>query len=89
MEFIRKIYSILVGNRKDVEVIKEEFVLVVQKFGQVIFMEVDILFWLVDLYELRGCMILVDIEWIVFLEEGILFFNLVEVQRQKVLGDLV
>lgn len=42
-------------------------------------MEVDILFWLVDLYELRGCMILVDIEWIVFLEEGILFFNLVEV----------
>lgn len=89
MEFIRKIYSILVGIRKDVEVIKEEFVLVVQKFGQVIFMEVDILFQLVDLYELRGCMILVDIEWIVFLEEGILFFNLVEVQRQKVLGDLV
>ncbi|KAM7071256.1 electrogenic aspartate/glutamate antiporter SLC25A13, mitochondrial [Acridotheres tristis] len=35
MELIRKIYSTLAGNRKDVEVTKEEFVLAAQKFGQV------------------------------------------------------
>uniref|UniRef100_A0A8C9QS16 Electrogenic aspartate/glutamate antiporter SLC25A13, mitochondrial n=1 Tax=Spermophilus dauricus TaxID=99837 RepID=A0A8C9QS16_SPEDA len=62
MELIRKIYSTLAGNRKDVEVTKEEFVLAAQKFGQVTPMEVDILFQLADLYEPRGRMTLADIE---------------------------
>lgn len=69
MELIRKIYSTLAGNRKDVEVTKEEFVLAAQKFGQVTPMEVDILFRLADLYEPRGRMTLADIERIAPLEE--------------------
>lgn len=87
MELIRKIYSTLAGNRKDVEVTKEEFVLAAQKFGQVTPMEVDILFQLADLYEPRGRMTLADIERIAPLEEGTLPFNLAEAQRQKALGD--
>uniref|UniRef100_A0A286ZRZ5 Solute carrier family 25 member 13 n=1 Tax=Sus scrofa TaxID=9823 RepID=A0A286ZRZ5_PIG len=83
MELIRKIYSTLAGNRKDVEVTKEEFVLAAQKFGQVTPMEVDILFQLADLYEPRGRMTLADIERIAPLEEGTLPFNLAEAQRQK------
>ncbi|XP_034523869.1 calcium-binding mitochondrial carrier protein Aralar2 isoform X4 [Ailuropoda melanoleuca] len=82
MELIRKIYSTLAGNRKDVEVTKEEFVLAAQKFGQVTPMEVDILFQLADLYEPRGRMTLADIERIAPLEEGTLPFNLAEAQRQ-------
>uniref|UniRef100_A0A673JS99 Calcium-binding mitochondrial carrier protein Aralar2-like n=1 Tax=Sinocyclocheilus rhinocerous TaxID=307959 RepID=A0A673JS99_9TELE len=46
MELIRKIYTTLVGNRKDVEVTKEEFIIAAQRFGQVTPMEVDILFQL-------------------------------------------
>uniref|UniRef100_A0A096NZ49 Solute carrier family 25 member 13 n=1 Tax=Papio anubis TaxID=9555 RepID=A0A096NZ49_PAPAN len=87
MELIRKIYSTLAGNRKDVEVTKEEFVLAAQKFGQVTPMEVDILFRLADLYEPRGRMTLADIERIAPLEEGTLPFNLAEAQRQKASGD--
>uniref|UniRef100_A0A2K6KV70 Solute carrier family 25 member 13 n=1 Tax=Rhinopithecus bieti TaxID=61621 RepID=A0A2K6KV70_RHIBE len=83
MELIRKIYSTLAGNRKDVEVTKEEFVLAAQKFGQVTPMEVDILFRLADLYEPRGRMTLADIERIAPLEEGTLPFNLAEAQRQQ------
>ncbi|XP_053324387.1 electrogenic aspartate/glutamate antiporter SLC25A13, mitochondrial isoform X2 [Spea bombifrons] len=82
MELIRKIYSTLAGNRKDVEVTKEEFVLAAQKFGQVTPMEVDILFQLADLYEPRGRMTLADIERIAPLEEGALPYNLAEAQRQ-------
>ncbi|KAK2096296.1 hypothetical protein P7K49_025330 [Saguinus oedipus] len=84
MELIRKIYSTLAGNRKDVEVTKEEFVLAAQKFGQVTPMEVDILFQLADLYEPRGRMTLADIERIAPLEEGTLPFNLAEAQRQVI-----
>ncbi|XP_054975696.1 electrogenic aspartate/glutamate antiporter SLC25A13, mitochondrial isoform X2 [Sorex araneus] len=87
MELIRKIYSTLAGNRKDVEVTKEEFVLAAQKFGQVTPMEVDILFQLADLYEPRGRMTLADIERIAPLEEGTLPFNTAEAQRQKASGD--
>ncbi|XP_017930987.1 calcium-binding mitochondrial carrier protein Aralar2 isoform X2 [Manacus vitellinus] len=87
MELIRKIYSTLAGNRKDVEVTKEEFVLAAQKFGQVTPMEVDILFQLADLYEPRGRMTLADIERIAPLEEGTLPYNLAEAQRQKASGD--
>uniref|UniRef100_A0A8I3WFW3 Solute carrier family 25 member 13 n=1 Tax=Callithrix jacchus TaxID=9483 RepID=A0A8I3WFW3_CALJA len=87
MELIRKIYSTLAGNRKDVGVTKEEFVLAAQKFGQVTPMEVDILFQLADLYEPRGRMTLADIERIAPLEEGTLPFNLAEAQRQKASGD--
>ncbi|XP_019517614.1 PREDICTED: calcium-binding mitochondrial carrier protein Aralar2 [Hipposideros armiger] len=83
MELIRKIYSTLAGNKKDVEVTKEEFVLAAQKFGQVTPMEVDILFQLADLYEPRGRMTLADIERIAPLEEGTLPFKLAEAQRQK------
>ncbi|XP_030881037.1 calcium-binding mitochondrial carrier protein Aralar2 [Leptonychotes weddellii] len=83
MELIRKIYSTLAGNRKDVEVTKGEFVLAAQKFGQVTPMEVDILFQLADLYEPRGRMTLADIERIAPLEEGTLPFNLAEAQKQK------
>ncbi|KAJ7415420.1 Calcium-binding carrier protein Aralar2 [Willisornis vidua] len=88
MELIRKIYSTLAGNRKDVEVTKEEFVLAAQKFGQVTPMEVDILFQLADLYEPRGRMTLADIERIAPLEEGTLPYNLAEAQRQKASSDV-
>uniref|UniRef100_A0A8C1YVG6 Solute carrier family 25 member 13 n=1 Tax=Cyprinus carpio TaxID=7962 RepID=A0A8C1YVG6_CYPCA len=46
MELIRKIYTTLAGNRKDVEVTKEEFIIAAQRFCQVTPMEVDILFQL-------------------------------------------
>ncbi|XP_056374915.1 electrogenic aspartate/glutamate antiporter SLC25A13, mitochondrial [Hyla sarda] len=82
MELIRKIYSTLAGNRKDIEVTKEEFVLAAQRFGQVTPMEVDILFQLADLYEPRGRMTMADIERIAPLEEGALPYNLAEAQRQ-------
>ncbi|XP_068091163.1 electrogenic aspartate/glutamate antiporter SLC25A13, mitochondrial isoform X2 [Hyperolius riggenbachi] len=82
MELIRKIYSTLAGNRKDVEVTKEEFVLAAQRFGQVTPMEVDILFQLADLYAPRGRMTMADIERIAPLEEGALPYNLAEAQRQ-------
>ncbi|XP_030056677.1 electrogenic aspartate/glutamate antiporter SLC25A13, mitochondrial isoform X2 [Microcaecilia unicolor] len=88
MELMRKIYSTLAGNRKDVEVTKEEFVLAAQKFGQVTPMEVDILFQLADLYEPRGRMTLADIERIAPLEEGALPYNLAESQRQQSMGDV-
>ncbi|XP_053118684.1 electrogenic aspartate/glutamate antiporter SLC25A13, mitochondrial isoform X1 [Hemicordylus capensis] len=88
MELIRKIYSTLAGNRKNVEVTKEEFVLAAQKFGQVTPMEVDILFQLADLYEPRGRMTLADIERIAPLEEGTLPYNLAEAQRQQAPGDV-
>ncbi|XP_048366927.1 calcium-binding mitochondrial carrier protein Aralar2 isoform X2 [Sphaerodactylus townsendi] len=88
MELIRKIYSTLAGNKKGVEVTKEEFVLAAQKFGQVTPMEVDILFQLADLYEPRGRLTLTDIERIAPLEEGTLPYNLAEAQRQRAPGEL-
>uniref|UniRef100_A0A671VWU9 Solute carrier family 25 member 13 n=1 Tax=Sparus aurata TaxID=8175 RepID=A0A671VWU9_SPAAU len=82
MELIRKIHSTLAGNRRDVEVTKEEFIVAAQRFGQVTPMEVDILFQLADLSEPRGRVGLADIENIAPLEEGALPYNLAEVQRQ-------
>ncbi|XP_039536636.1 calcium-binding mitochondrial carrier protein Aralar2 isoform X1 [Pimephales promelas] len=82
MELIRKIYTTLAGNRRDVEVTKEEFIIAAQRFGQVTPMEVDILFQLADLSEPRGRVGLVDIEMIAPLEEGALPYNLAEIQRQ-------
>ncbi|XP_016398425.1 calcium-binding mitochondrial carrier protein Aralar2-like [Sinocyclocheilus rhinocerous] len=87
MELIRKIYTTLVGNRKDVEVTKEEFIIAAQRFGQVTPMEVDILFQLADLSEPRGRVGLFDIEMIAPLEEGALPYNLAEIQRQQSGGD--
>uniref|UniRef100_A0A671VXZ2 Solute carrier family 25 member 13 n=1 Tax=Sparus aurata TaxID=8175 RepID=A0A671VXZ2_SPAAU len=55
MELIRKIHSTLAGNRRDVEVTKEEFIVAAQRFGQVTPMEVDILFQLADLSEPLWC----------------------------------
>ncbi|XP_067112440.1 electrogenic aspartate/glutamate antiporter SLC25A13, mitochondrial [Osmerus mordax] len=83
MELIRKIYTTLAGNRKDVEVTKEEFIMAAQRFGQVTPMEVDILFQLADLSEPRGRVGLVDIKKIAPLQEGALPFHLAEVQRQQ------
>uniref|UniRef100_A0A673HME6 Solute carrier family 25 member 13 n=1 Tax=Sinocyclocheilus rhinocerous TaxID=307959 RepID=A0A673HME6_9TELE len=57
MELIRKIYTTLAGNRKDVEVTKEEFIIAAQRFGQVTPMEVNILSQLADLSEPRGIMV--------------------------------
>ncbi|XP_043073729.1 calcium-binding mitochondrial carrier protein Aralar2 isoform X4 [Puntigrus tetrazona] len=88
MELIRKIYTTLAGNRKDVEVTKEEFIIAAQRFGQVTPMEVDILFQLADLSEPRGRVGLVDIEMIAPLEEGALPYNLAEIQRQQSGGDV-
>ncbi|XP_016312121.1 LOW QUALITY PROTEIN: calcium-binding mitochondrial carrier protein Aralar2-like [Sinocyclocheilus anshuiensis] len=87
MELIRKIYTTLAGNRKDVEVTKEEFIIAAQRFGQVTPMEVDILFQLADLSEPRGRVGLFDIEMIAPLEEGALPYNLAEIQRQQSGGD--
>uniref|UniRef100_A0A8C2JNV3 Solute carrier family 25 member 13 n=1 Tax=Cyprinus carpio TaxID=7962 RepID=A0A8C2JNV3_CYPCA len=87
MELIRKIYTTLAGNRKDVEVTKEEFIIAAQRFGQVTPMEVDILFQLADLSEPRGRVGLFDIEMIAPLEEGALPYNLAEIQRQHSGGD--
>ncbi|KAL1256029.1 hypothetical protein QQF64_014090, partial [Cirrhinus molitorella] len=88
MELIRKIYTTLAGNRKDVEVTKEEFIIAAQRFGQVTPMEVDILFQLADLSEPRGRVGLVDIAMIAPLEEGALPYNLAEIQRQQSGGDV-
>ncbi|XDV34856.1 hypothetical protein PO909_004960 [Leuciscus waleckii] len=88
MELIRKIYTTLAGNRRDVEVTKEEFIIAAQRFGQVTPMEVDILFQLADLSEPRGRVGLVDIEMIAPLEEGALPYNLAEIQRQQSGGDV-
>ncbi|XP_056336150.1 electrogenic aspartate/glutamate antiporter SLC25A13, mitochondrial [Danio aesculapii] len=87
MELIRKIYTTLAGNRRDVEVTKEEFIIAAQRFGQVTPMEVDILFQLADLSEPRGRVGLVDIEMIAPLEEGALPYNLAEIQRQQSGGE--
>nr|XP_021323856.1 calcium-binding mitochondrial carrier protein Aralar2 [Danio rerio] len=87
MELIRKIYTTLAGNRRDVEVTKEEFIIAAQRFGQVTPMEVDILFQLADLSEPRGRLGLVDIERIAPLEEGALPYNLAEIQRQHSGGE--
>ncbi|XP_059366250.1 electrogenic aspartate/glutamate antiporter SLC25A13, mitochondrial isoform X2 [Carassius carassius] len=87
MELIRKIYTTLAGNCKDVEVTKEEFIIAAQRFGQVTPMEVDILFQLADLSEPRGCVGLFDIERTAPLEEEALPYNLAEIQRQQSGGD--
>ncbi|XP_051992405.1 electrogenic aspartate/glutamate antiporter SLC25A13, mitochondrial-like [Xyrauchen texanus] len=88
MELIRKIYTTLAGNRRVVEVTKEEFIIAAQRFGQVNLMEVDILFQLADLAEPRGRVGLVDTEKIAPLEEGALHYNLTDIQRQQSGGDI-
>ncbi|XP_039613557.1 calcium-binding mitochondrial carrier protein Aralar1 [Polypterus senegalus] len=88
MELIRKMYSILAGSKKDVEVTKEEFVHAANKFGQITPLEIDILFQLSDLYTHSGRLTLADIERIAPLEEGALPYNLAEIQRQQSYGDV-
>ncbi|KAJ4928575.1 hypothetical protein JOQ06_016366, partial [Pogonophryne albipinna] len=61
----------------------KEFIVAAQRFGQVTPMEVNILFQLADLR-----VGLVDIEQIAPLEEGALPYNLAEVQRQQLGGDV-
>uniref|UniRef100_A0A673J421 Calcium-binding mitochondrial carrier protein Aralar1-like n=1 Tax=Sinocyclocheilus rhinocerous TaxID=307959 RepID=A0A673J421_9TELE len=88
MELIRKIYSTLAGSRKDTLVTKEEFVHVANKFGQITPMEIDILFQLSGLHSQTGRLNLADIERIAPLEEGVLPYNLAEVQRQHSHADV-
>uniref|UniRef100_A0A8C1U721 Solute carrier family 25 member 13 n=1 Tax=Cyprinus carpio TaxID=7962 RepID=A0A8C1U721_CYPCA len=71
MELIRKIYTTLAGNRKDVEVTKEEFIIAAQRFFTMA----------------TGRVGLFDIEMIAPLEEGALHYNLAEIQRQHSGGD--
>uniref|UniRef100_A0A8C1NWQ5 Solute carrier family 25 member 13 n=1 Tax=Cyprinus carpio TaxID=7962 RepID=A0A8C1NWQ5_CYPCA len=71
MELIRKIYTTLAGNRKDVEVTKEEFIIAAQRFVTMA----------------TGRVGLFDIEMIAPLEEGALPYNLAEIQRQHSGGD--
>ncbi|KAK1880892.1 Calcium-binding mitochondrial carrier protein Aralar2 [Dissostichus eleginoides] len=66
----------------------KEFIVAAQRFGQVTPMEVNILFQLADLSDPRGRVGLVDIEQIAPLEEGALPYNLAEVQRQQLGGDV-
>ncbi|ETE69626.1 Calcium-binding mitochondrial carrier protein Aralar1 [Ophiophagus hannah] len=87
MELVRKIYSLLAGTRKDVEVTKEEFSQSAIKFGQVTPLEIDILYQLSDLYNATGRLTLTDIERIAPLAEGALPYNLAELQRQQSYGD--
>ncbi|TRZ02101.1 hypothetical protein DNTS_004795 [Danionella cerebrum] len=70
MELIRKIYSDLTENRRNVEVTKEEFIIAAQRFGLMTPMEVNILFQLADLSGARGQVRLIDIEKIVPLGVG-------------------
>uniref|UniRef100_A0A8C4SBT9 Solute carrier family 25 member 12 n=2 Tax=Erpetoichthys calabaricus TaxID=27687 RepID=A0A8C4SBT9_ERPCA len=88
MELIRKMYSILAGSKKDVEVTKEEFVHAANKFGQITPLEIDILFQLSSLHTHSGRLTLADIERIAPLEEGALPYNLAEIQRQQSYGDV-
>ncbi|KAL7991634.1 hypothetical protein Chor_015890 [Crotalus horridus] len=88
MELVRKIYSLLAGTRKDVEVTKEEFSQSAIKFGQVTPLEIDILYQLADLYNATGRLTLADIERIAPLAEGALPYNLAELQRQQSYGNL-
>uniref|UniRef100_A0A8C2I3R6 Solute carrier family 25 member 12 n=1 Tax=Cyprinus carpio TaxID=7962 RepID=A0A8C2I3R6_CYPCA len=88
MELIRKIYSTLAGSRKDTLVTKEEFVHAANKFGQITPMEIDILFQLSGLHSQTGRLNLADIERIAPLEEGVLPYNLAEVQRQHSPADV-
>ncbi|KAK1336891.1 hypothetical protein QTO34_002927 [Cnephaeus nilssonii] len=83
MELVRKIYSILAGTRKDVEVTKEEFSQNAIRYGQVTPLEIDILYQLADLYNATGRLTLADIERIAPLAEGALPYNLAELQRQQ------
>ncbi|KAJ6660737.1 hypothetical protein lerEdw1_017363 [Lerista edwardsae] len=88
MELVRKIYSLIAGSRKDVEVTKEEFSQSAIKFGQVTPLEIDILYQLSDLYNATGRLTMADIERITPLAEGALPYNLAELQRQQSYGDL-
>ncbi|KAJ7345646.1 hypothetical protein JRQ81_001596 [Phrynocephalus forsythii] len=83
MELVRKIYSLIAGARKDIEVTKEEFSQSAIKFGQVTPLEVDILYQLADLYSATGRLTLADIDRIAPLAEGALPYNLAELQRQQ------
>uniref|UniRef100_A0A8C3FGM7 Solute carrier family 25 member 12 n=1 Tax=Chrysemys picta bellii TaxID=8478 RepID=A0A8C3FGM7_CHRPI len=88
MELVRKIYSIIAGTRKDIEVTKEEFAQAAIKFGQVTPLEIDILYQLADLYNATGRLTLADIERITPLAEGALPYNLAELQRQQSYGGM-
>uniref|UniRef100_A0A672T3A8 Solute carrier family 25 member 13 n=1 Tax=Sinocyclocheilus grahami TaxID=75366 RepID=A0A672T3A8_SINGR len=80
MELIRKIYTTLAGNRKDVEVTKGYFVESNMIFGRPNALGGMFL----TLYQRVG---LFDIEMIAPLEEGALPYNLAEIQRQQSGGD--
>uniref|UniRef100_A0A672T3I9 Solute carrier family 25 member 13 n=1 Tax=Sinocyclocheilus grahami TaxID=75366 RepID=A0A672T3I9_SINGR len=79
MELIRKIYTTLAGNRKDVEVTKASL----DSIGLCV-RTLAAFFRLVTLYQRVG---LFDIEMIAPLEEGALPYNLAEIQRQQSGGD--
>nr|XP_056717093.1 electrogenic aspartate/glutamate antiporter SLC25A12, mitochondrial [Euleptes europaea] len=88
MELVQKIYSLIGGGRKDVEVTKEEFSQSSIKFGQITPLEIDILYQLADLYNATGRLTLADIERIAPLAEGALPYNLAELQRQQSYSNL-
>ncbi|XP_051872358.1 electrogenic aspartate/glutamate antiporter SLC25A13, mitochondrial [Pristis pectinata] len=70
MELITGVYHTIADSSKNVKVAKDEFMLAVQKLGQVTPMEIDILFQLSDLYKLRGYLTLADLKRIAPHEEG-------------------
>uniref|UniRef100_A0A672T2X1 Solute carrier family 25 member 13 n=1 Tax=Sinocyclocheilus grahami TaxID=75366 RepID=A0A672T2X1_SINGR len=79
MELIRKIYTTLAGNRKDVEVTKGYLAAMENPFNCLIMSAHVFAF-----YRRVG---LFDIEMIAPLEEGALPYNLAEIQRQQSGGD--
>ncbi|XP_048341918.1 calcium-binding mitochondrial carrier protein Aralar1 [Sphaerodactylus townsendi] len=78
MELVQKIYSLIGGARKDVEVTKEEFSQSAIKFGQITPLEIDILYQLADLYNATGRLTLADIERIAPLAKGYVAYTLAE-----------
>uniref|UniRef100_A0A4W3I202 EF-hand domain-containing protein n=1 Tax=Callorhinchus milii TaxID=7868 RepID=A0A4W3I202_CALMI len=60
MELITRIYSTLAGSRKNMQVSKEVFMVASQRFGQVSPMEVEILFQLVDLYNVCSLVSIIE-----------------------------
>ncbi|XP_055518385.1 electrogenic aspartate/glutamate antiporter SLC25A13, mitochondrial isoform X2 [Leucoraja erinacea] len=76
MELITGVYHTIADTSKNVKVAKDEFMLAAQKLGQVTPMEIDILFQLSNLYQLRGYLTLADIKRISPREEGVLPYYL-------------
>uniref|UniRef100_A0A672T4V5 Solute carrier family 25 member 13 n=1 Tax=Sinocyclocheilus grahami TaxID=75366 RepID=A0A672T4V5_SINGR len=82
MELIRKIYTTLAGNRKDVEVTKGYTVHLTQKRNPF-----NCLIMSAHVFAFYRRVGLFDIEMIAPLEEGALPYNLAEIQRQQSGGD--